>query len=391
MKFETRAIHAGQEPDPSTGAVITPVYQTSTYRQEAVGRHKGYEYSRTGNPTRTALETALASLEEGKYGLAFASGVAASAAVFHLLQKGDHVVSGNDVYGGTYRLLEKIFKKWGLSAGYADVGKPGSFEKALRRNTKLIWIETPTNPLLKIVDIHRLSLLAKKRGILLAVDNTFASPYFQRPLNLGADIVVHSTTKYIAGHSDVVGGAVVLNDPKIYERLKYYQNAAGAIPGPWDCWLTLRGLKTLAVRMRAHEKNAAALASFLARHPGVGRVHYPGLKSHSAHRIAKKQMSGFGGMISLEIKGGYPTTQKFLSSLRIFTLGESLGGVESLVSYPAGMTHVSMPREERLKRGIGDNLVRLSVGIEDKTDLQEDLAQALNFSISAVKYGEIHE
>jgi cystathionine gamma-synthase/cystathionine gamma-lyase len=378
MKFKTRAIHAGQEPDPATGAVVPPVYQTSTYQQTAVGKHKGYEYSRTGNPTRKALETALASLEGAEFGLAFASGVAATAAVIHLLKKGDHVVAGDDIYGGTYRLLEKVYQPWGLSTSYAASGNPDSFRKALRRNTRLIWIESPTNPLLKIVDIRRIASLAKKRGILLAVDNTFASPYFQRPLSLGADLVVHSTTKYIAGHSDVVGGAVLLNDPKLHEQLKFYQNAAGAIPGPWDCWLTLRGLKTLAIRMRAHEENAMALARFLARHPKVAKVHYPGLKSHPAHAIAKKQMDGFGGMISLELKGGFPAVEKLLSRLRIFTLGESLGGVESLVSYPAGMTHASIPREERLKRGIKDNLVRLSVGIEDKADLKEDLAQALS-------------
>jgi cystathionine gamma-synthase/cystathionine gamma-lyase len=380
MKFETKAIHAGQEPDPGTGAVIVPVYQTSTYRQEAVGKHKGYEYSRTGNPTRHALETALAALEGGRFGLAFASGVAATSAVFNLLQKGDHVVAGDDLYGGTYRLLEKVFKKWGLEVDYASIDEPHSFEKAIRKNTKLIWIETPTNPLLKIVDIKKISRLTRKRRILLAVDNTFASPYFQKPLSNGADLVVHSTTKYIGGHSDLVGGAIIVNEPKIYAELKFHQNAAGAIPGPWDCWLVLRGLKTLAVRMRAHQENAIHLAHFLSSHQKVERVYYPGLKSSLGNAVARDQMTGFGGMISLELKGGYPSVQKFLSRLKIFTLAESLGGVESLVSYPAGMTHASIPREERLKRGIKDNLVRLSVGIEDKSDLKEDLVVALGKS-----------
>jgi cystathionine gamma-synthase/cystathionine gamma-lyase len=380
MKFETKAIHAGQEPDPGTGAVIVPVYQTSTYRQEAVGKHKGYEYSRTGNPTRHALETALAALEGGRFGLAFASGVAATSAVFNLLQKGDHVVAGDDLYGGTYRLLEKVFKKWGLEVDYASIDEPHSFEKAIRKNTKLIWIETPTNPLLKIVDIKKISRLTRKRRILLAVDNTFASPYFQKPLSNGADLVVHSTTKYIGGHSDLVGGAIVVNEPKIYSELKFHQNAAGAIPGPWDCWLALRGLKTLAVRMRAHEENAIHLAHFLSNHRKVERVYYPGLKGSLGNAVAREQMTGFGGMISLELKGGFPAVQKFLSRLKIFSLAESLGGVESLVSYPAGMTHASIPREERLKRGIKDNLVRLSVGIEEKSDLKDDLAGALKKS-----------
>jgi len=380
MKFETKAIHAGQEPDPGTGAVIVPVYQTSTYRQEAVGKHKGYEYSRTGNPTRHALETALAALEGGRFGLAFASGVAATSAVFNLLQKGDHVVAGDDLYGGTYRLLEKVFKKWGLEVDYASIDEPHSFDKAIRKNTKLIWIETPTNPLLKIVDIKKISRLTRKRRILLAVDNTFASPYFQKPLSNGADLVVHSTTKYIGGHSDLVGGAIVVNEPKIYSELKFHQNAAGAIPGPWDCWLALRGLKTLAVRMRAHEENAIHLAHFLSNHRKVERVYYPGLKGSLGNAVARDQMTGFGGMISLELKGGFPAVQKFLSRLKIFSLAESLGGVESLVSYPAGMTHASIPREERLKRGIKDNLVRLSVGIEEKSDLKDDLAGALKKS-----------
>ena len=379
MKFETRAIHDGQAADSKTGAVIVPVYQTSTYQQEAVGKHKGYEYSRTGNPTRHALEVALASLEEGKYGLAFSSGVAATTAVFSLLKTGDHIVAGDDLYGGTYRILEKVLMKWGLSTSYADVDDPGSFKKAVRKNTKLIWIETPTNPLLKIVDIKKVAEISRKRNIILAVDNTFASPYFQTPLLLGADIVVHSTTKYIAGHSDIVGGAVILNDTKIYDELKYYQNAAGAIPGPWDSWLVLRGLKTLAIRMKAHEENTLYLAKYLSKHHKVTRVYYPGLASSKNHFIARKQMKGFSGMLSFELKGGRQEVDTFFAHLKLFSLAESLGGVESLISYPAGMTHSSMPRDERLRRGITDNFIRVSVGIENKIDLKSDIAQALTF------------
>lgn len=378
MKFETRAIHDGQKPDLSSGAVIVPVYQTSTYQQEAVGKNKGYEYSRTDNPTRHALEVVLASLEEGKYGLAFASGVAATAAVFSLLKKGDHIVVGDDIYGGTYRLIDKVFNKWGITATYADVDHPGSFQRAIRKNTKLIWFETPTNPLLKIVDIKKIAELARRKKILVAVDNTFASPYFQKPLLVGADIVVHSTTKYISGHSDIIGGAVVLNDEDIYKQIKFYQNAAGAIPGQWDSWLVLRGLKTLAIRMKQHQENALFLARYLLRHPKVERVYYPGLKVHKNNALAKKQMTGFSGMISFEIKGGFTAVEDFFSKLKLFLLAESLGGVESLVCFPARMTHVSMSAQERLKRGIKDNLVRLSVGIENKFDLKEDIANALS-------------
>ena len=363
MRFETRAIHEGQAPDSLTGAVIVPVYQTSTYQQEAVGKHKGYEYSRTGNPTRHALELALASLEEGAHGLAFASGVAATTAVFSLLKTGDHIVAGDDMYGGTYRLLERVFKKWGLQVSYADVDQANSFKTAVKKNTRLIWLETPTNPLLKIVDIRRVARIARGRNILLAVDNTFASPYFQRPLTLGADIVVHSTTKYIAGHSDMVGGAVIVNDVLIYNDLKYYQNAAGAVPGPWDAWLALRGLKTLAIRMEAHQSNARYLARYLSGHPRIEKVYYP----------------GFSGMVSFELKGGREEVNIFFSRLKFFALAESLGGVESLISYPAGMTHSSMPLKERVKRGIKDNFIRVSVGIENKIDLKDDLAQALRW------------
>ena len=377
MRFETRAIHSGQDPDSATGAVIVPVYQTSTYRQDAIGKHKGYEYSRTGNPTRKALEDALASLEGGKHGLAFASGLAATTAVFSILKKGDHVIAGDDIYGGTYRLLEKVFRRWGLEVTYADADDWDAFQGAVQENTKLIWIETPTNPLLKIVDVKKLSEITKKENIILAVDNTFATPYFQRPLELGADIVVHSTTKYLSGHSDIIGGAAITSRQDIYIDLKFYQNAAGAVPGPWDSWLALRGIKTLSVRMREHEGNALYLAGYLSGHPRVERVYYPGLPGHSRHKLAKEQMSGFGGMISFELKGGFPEVEKFVSRLKIFLLAESLGGVESLVCYPPKMTHSSFSAEERAKRGIKDNLIRLSVGIEHKDDLKDDLEQAL--------------
>ncbi|MBI5240249.1 MAG: PLP-dependent transferase [Elusimicrobia bacterium] len=361
MRFETKAIHKGQEPDKTTGAVTVPVYQTSTYLQDGIGKPRGYEYSRTGNPTRTALETALAALESGTYGLAFSSGVAATAAVLELLKPGDHMVAGDDLYGGTYRLFEKVYGKWGLKTTYVRCDEPAAFKRAIGPSTRLIWLESPTNPLLKVCDIRAVARIARRAGILLAVDNTFASPYLQRPLELGADIVVHSTTKYLGGHSDLVGGAVVTSDRTLYELMKFHQNAAGAVPGPWDCWLVLRGLKTLAVRMRQHQANASHLARFLKRHPRAERVYYP----------------GFGGMVSLELAGGRKALDRFFSRLRIFILAESLGGVESLVCYPPQMTHGSLPREERLRRGITDNLVRLSVGIEDRQDLLEDLKQAL--------------
>ena len=377
MKFETKAIHSGQKPDPLTGAVIVPVYQTSTYQQEAIGKNKGYEYSRTGNPTRKALEDVLASLEEGKYGLAFASGLAATAAVFNLLKPGSHIVVGDDIYGGTYRLLESIYKRSGLKITYADVDDMDSFEKAINKDTKLIWVETPTNPLLKIIDLEKLSETAKRKNIILAVDNTFASPYFQKPLTLGADIVVHSTTKYISGHSDIIGGAVITSSKKLYDDLKFYQNAVGAVPGPWDCWLVIRGIKTLAVRMREHEKNALYLAKYLKKHSKVDNVYYPGLPGSKQYDLARKQMSGFGGMISLELKGGFPQVEKFVSKLKLFLLAESLGGVESLVCYPPKMTHGIFSVEEREQRGIKDNLVRLSVGIEHIDDLVEDIERAL--------------
>lgn len=377
MRFETKAIHEGQDPDPLTGSVVVPVYQTSTYEQEAIGRHRGYEYSRTGNPTRSALERAVASLEGGEHGLAFASGQAATTAVVNLMRSGDHVVAGNDLYGGTWRLFERIYGKWGLETTYVDIDDPDGFEGAMRDTTRLIWIETPTNPLLKIVDIRKVAGIAARHKALLAVDNTFASPCFQRPLELGADIVVHSTTKYLAGHSDIVGGAVVTSRKHAFEVMKHYQNAAGAVPGPWDCWLVLRGIKTLAVRMREHEKNAAALAVFLQGHPRVEKVYYPGLAGSDYQRLAGEQMSGFGGMISMELRGGLAGVERFVSALELFVLAESLGGVESLVCYPPRMTHGTLGRDERRRRGIRDNLVRLSVGIENAEDLLEDVERAL--------------
>lgn len=378
MRFETMAIHC-QEPDPLTGAVTVPVYQTSTYKHEAIGKHKGYEYSRSDNPTRKVLENTIASLEGSAFGLAFASGVAATAAVFSLFQSGDHIVVGDDIYGGTYRLLEKVFKRWGLKVIYANVDDVKSFQKAVQKQTKLVWVETPTNPLLKIIDLKKLAemIKSKNKDVLIAVDNTFSSPYFQRPLALGADIVVHSTTKYLSGHSDIIGGAVATSHKHLFDALKSYQSAAGAVPGPWDCWLILRGIKTLAIRMREHERNALFLAEYLKDHPQVEKIHYPGLSCHPQHDVARKQMSGFGGMMSIELKGGYTAVKKFLSRLKLFTLAASLGGVESLVLHPATYSHRILPEKERQKLGITDSLIRLSVGIEHREDLKQDLAQAL--------------
>ena len=378
MRFATRAIHAGQDPDPATGATIVPIYQTSTYTQEAPGQHKGYEYSRTGNPTRTALEECVASLEGGEYGLAFASGLAATVATMNLLSPGDHVVAGDDLYGGTYRLFEKVLPRTGgLEFTYADTTDPGAVEKALRPETRLLWIETPTNPMLTLSDIAELSAMARERGAIVAVDNTFASPYFQNPLSLGADIVVHSTTKYMGGHSDVVGGAVVTSNPDFHEAMKFYQNAAGGVPGPFDSWIVLRGLKTLAVRMRQHEENAFAVAEFLRDHPQVDTVNFPGLPSHPQHELARRQMSGFSGMVSFTLKGGAEAAYAAVQKTRVFHFAESLGGVESLITHPATMTHAAIPREQREARGVTDGLLRLSVGIEDKEDLVADLEGAI--------------
>ncbi len=377
MKFATKAIHAGQEPDPSTGAVMTPIFQTSTYAQTGLGEHKGYEYSRTQNPTRTALQDCLAALENGRYGLAFASGMAAEQTVLSLLSAGDHIVSCDDLYGGSYRIFERIMSRYNVETSYVPASSIAEYEQAIRPNTKLVWLETPTNPLLRLVDIAAVAEIAHRHNLLVVVDNTFASPYLQQPLNLGADIVIHSTTKYINGHSDVIGGALVLNDANVYESLKFYQNAAGGVPSPFDAWLTLRGIKTLAVRMRQHEENAHAVARFLAEHPRVEQVYYPGLPGHPDHALAKRQMNGFGGMVSFQFKGVLADVDKMVRRFKVFTLAESLGGVESLVCHPASMTHGSIPREIRESRGLTDTLLRLSVGIEDIEDILADLEQAL--------------
>jgi cystathionine gamma-lyase len=377
LGFSTRAIHAGQEADPATGATVVPIYATSTYTQEAPGKHKGYEYSRTGNPTRAALEKCLAALEDGEHGLTFASGSAATAAVLAQLRPGDEVVAAADLYGGSYRLLERVFKPWGLVTKYTEDPSPKGFVSLVSSKTKLVWVETPTNPLLQILDIAAIAEIAHKAGALLAVDNTFASPYLQQPLRLGADYVVHSTTKYLGGHSDVVGGAVI-GKPDLLKPVQFYQNSAGSTPGPFDAWLVLRGVKTLAVRMERHCANARHLSSWLSTHPAIQRVYYPGLPSHPGHELAKKQMRDFGAMISISVKGGKDAALRLLTRTKLFSLAESLGGVESLIGHPATMTHASIPAEIRHARGIDDGLVRLSVGIEDVADLQEDLRAALD-------------
>lgn len=375
LGFATRAIHAGQEPDPTTGAVIVPIYQTSTFAQEAVGVHKGYEYSRSGNPTRAALETALAALDGGTTALAFASGLAAESTLLMLLSSGDHVVCGDDVYGGTFRLFDKLFTRHGITFDYVDTSDAEQVMEAVRPETKLVWLETPTNPLLKLADVAGITALVQPRGVLTVVDNTFASPYFQRPLELGADIVLYSTTKYMGGHSDVVGGALVFKDAELGERMRYLQNAAGGVPGPFDSWLVLRGLKTLAVRMRAHAENALAIARFLEEHPAVERVIYPGLPSHPQHALAKRQMHGFGGMISIIMRGGETAARAVVERTKLFTLAESLGGVESLIEVPAAMTHMSVAGSAL---EVPAGLVRLSVGIEEADDLIADLEAALS-------------
>lgn len=378
MDFSTMAIHEGQAPDAATGATVVPVYQTSTFTQQGIGEHKGFEYSRLSNPTRTALEVSLAALEHARYGLAFASGLAAEHAVFSLLNPGDHIVTVANVYGGTVRLFERLFSRYGITFSYVEGSDAQEFEGAIGSNTKLIWLETPTNPLLTIVDIEAVAAIARARSVLLAVDNTFASPYFQRPLELGADIVVQSTTKYIAGHSDVIGGAVLLNDASIYEELRFFQNTIGAIPGPQDVWLTLRGVKTLAVRMRQHEANAFAVARFLQDHPRVSQVYFPGLPQHPNHEVARRQMSGFGGMVSFRLKeGNRESVNAFVKKLKVFALADSLGGVESLVCFPMVMTHDAVPEKQRLELGITGDLLRLSIGIEGIDDLLADLKQAL--------------
>lgn len=378
LGFETRAIHAGQEPDPTTGAIMTPVYLTSTYVQSSPGVHKGYEYSRSHNPTRKAYEACLASLESGTHGFAFASGLSATMVIMQLLKSGDHVIAGDDMYGGTFRLFDKVLKpNSNLDFSYVDLTK-GDFDSAIKPNTKLLWLETPTNPMLKLVDIAALAKKAHAKNMLVVVDNTFMSPYFQRPLELGADIVVHSTTKYINGHSDVVGGAIVVKDAQIAEKLAFLSNAIGPVAGPHDSFLAMRSLKTLAVRMRAHAESAMAVAQFLKGQSKIEKVIYPGLPEHPQHGLAKSQMSGFGGMVSFVLKGALPQARAFLESVRIFSLAESLGGVESLVNHPAIMTHASVPAETRKALGISDTLIRLSVGIETQADLLQDLQQALD-------------
>lgn len=380
LGFATRAIHAGQEPEPRTGAVTVPIYQTSTYAQIEPGVHKGYDYSRTDNPTRTALQSALASLESGHYCLAFSSGMGAATTVMLLLKKGDHVVSSRDVYGGTYRLFKRAFEDFGLTFSFVESSDLREIARATTKRTRLVWIESPTNPLLRITDIRGAAGIAHRRGAICLVDNTFASPFFQRPLSLGADLVLHSTTKYIAGHADVVGGAICLNETSLYERLKFMQNAAGATPSPFDCFLTLRGIKTLALRMREHEKNAKRITQFLKEHPRVRRVYYPGHPDHPGYEVAVSQMDGFSGMVSFEMKGGLSEARRVLKRLHIFKIAESLGGVESLVELPAIMTHASIPAKERKMAGLPDGLIRLSVGIEDVEDLVKDLSKALGGS-----------
>lgn len=378
MKSATKFIHAGAHPDPSTGAIMTPVYQTSTYVQEAPGVNKGFEYARSQNPTRKALEEALAIIENGQYGLAFSSGVAATDAVIKLLSPGDEVICANDMYGGTYRLFTKVFERFGIRFTYVDTTDVQQVAKAISDQTKLVWLETPTNPLMNITDIAAIAALTQPKKILLAVDNTFASPALQNPLDLGADIVMHSVTKYLGGHSDVIQGALVMNDAELREKLYFIQKSCGAVPGPMDCFLVLRGIKTLGVRMKAHCENGRIIAEWLRNHPKVGKVYWPGFEDHPGYAVAKKQMKDFGGMISFELTNdSVEEAKRVLSSTHLFSLAESLGGVESLINHPASMTHASIPREERIKNGLSDSLIRLSVGIEDPDDLVEDLARAI--------------
>jgi cystathionine beta-lyase/cystathionine gamma-synthase len=378
MKLGTKFIHAGVEPDPSTGAIMTPIYQTSTYVQEAPAKHKGYEYARSQNPTRTALEKAYAEIENGKFGLAFSSGVAATDAVLKLLEPGNEVIAGNDMYGGTYRLFTKVFEKFGIKFHYINMSDPANVKRHVNPNTKLIWAETPTNPLMNIADIAALAVIAKENKILLCVDNTFATPYLQNPLDLGADIVMHSATKYLGGHSDVIQGALMMNDADLREKLYFIQKSCGAVPGPMDCFLVLRGIKTLHIRMQRHSENGAKVAQWLRSHPKVAKVYWSGFEDHPGYAVAKKQMRDFGGMMSFTLKDdSVDVAKKVLSSTKLFALAESLGGVESLINHPATMTHASIPREERVKNGLTDSLIRLSVGIEDAEDLIADLEQAI--------------
>ncbi len=379
MKFATKLIHSGAEPDPSTGAIMTPIYQTSTYVQAAPGKNKGYEYARSQNPTRKALEEAVAAIENGKYGLCFSSGVAATDAVIKLLQPGDEVIAGNDMYGGTYRLFTKLFEKFGIIFHFVDMQDTKNVQSHVNRNTRLIWAETPTNPLMNIVDIAAVAAIARQNKALVCVDNTFASPYLQNPLDLGADIVLHSATKYLGGHSDTIHGCLIINDVDLREKLYFIQKSSGAVPGPMDCFLVLRGIKTLHVRMERHCENGEKIAHFLRTHPKVGKVFWCGFEDHPSHAIAKKQMRGFGGMLSFTLSDtSMEAAMKVLTSTKIFALAESLGGVESLINHPATMTHASIPREERMRNGLSDSLIRLSVGIEDSEDLVEDLKQAID-------------
>jgi cystathionine beta-lyase/cystathionine gamma-synthase len=377
LKFETIAIHAGQRPDKAYGAVTVPIYQTSTFAFEDIGRTRGYDYSRTANPTRKVLEETIAQLEGGKAGFAFATGMAAETTVIHLLKAGDHVVSGDDIYGGTYRLFQNVMQDKGLEFTYVRMDKRENIEKAIKPNTKMFWIETPSNPLLNIVDIEMVADIARKRNILTVIDNTFATPYLLKPIDYGIDIVVHSTTKYLNGHCDVVGGAVVTATAELGGKVQFLLNAMGTPAGPFDCWLVLRGIETLSVRMKQHEENARAVAEYLNRHPGVKRVYYPGLTAHPGHDIARRQMKGFGGMVSFEVKGGLEEANHCLRKLKIFALAESLGGAASLAEHPGTMSHASMPKEIREKVGITDGLIRLSIGLEHKDDLVADLRQAL--------------
>jgi cystathionine beta-lyase/cystathionine gamma-synthase len=378
MKFGTKAIHAGISPDPSTGAIMTPIFQTSTYVQEGIGKHKGYEYSRTKNPTRNALEQNIAALENGNFGLCFASGMAATDAVLRMLRPGDEVITCNDLYGGTYRIMTSVYADFGITTHYVDMSHPENILPFINENTKLVWAETPTNPLLNIIDLEGIARITRKHKLLLCVDNTFATPYLQNPLDWGADIVMHSATKYLGGHSDVVMGALVMNEEYLYDKLAFIQNSCGAVPGPQDCFLMLRGIKTLHIRMDRHSQNGKAVAEYLKAHPKVEKVYWIGLPEHTNHKIAKKQMRDFGGMISFTLKGDdLAETIRVMESFKVFALGESLGGVESLCTHPATMTHGSIPREQRLKAGLKDTLIRLSVGIEDAEDLIEDIAQAI--------------
>ena len=381
-KFETRAIHAGQKPDPATGAIMTPVYLSSTYVQTSPGEHKGYDYSRTENPTRKALEDNIASLEEGEYGLAFSSGMAAINTCMNLLKAGDHVICSDDVYGGTFRIFDKVYKSYGLKFDFVDTSTPENISSCINDRTKLVWIETPTNPMLKITDIIAVANICKKRNLIFCVDNTFLSPYFQRPLLLGADIVVHSTTKYIGGHSDLIGGCIVTSNAEIHERLKFCQNAVGAVPGPMDCFLVLRGIKTLPVRMERHESNAGAIAEYLNNQPTLKKIYYPGLINHPGHEIQGRQANGYGAIVSFDLGDDLNKAINFLGALKLFSLAESLGSVESMAEHPAIMTHSSVPPETRLKLGITEGLIRLSVGLEHIDDLLEDLEKGFNAASS---------